>query len=110
LDIHPNNPGHTLIVPKEHHADLLETPDDVLAEILSKAKKIAPAIMKAVKADGFNSIFNTKPAAGQMVFHTHMHIIPRFTNDGLKHWPDKHLSAEELKKTKDKITAELKQR
>ena len=108
LDIHPNNPGHTLVVPKEHHADLLVTPDDILSDILSRTKKIAPAIMNAVGAQGFNSIFNTKPAAGQMVFHTHMHIIPRFTNDGLKHWPDKHLSADELKKVKEKILGELK--
>jgi len=107
LDIHPNNPGHTLIVPREHHKDLLETPDDVLAEILSKTKKIAPAIMKAVGAQGFNSIFNTKPAAGQVIFHTHMHIIPRFTNDGLKHWPDKHLSPEQMKKVKEQILKEL---
>ena len=108
LDIHPNNPGHALVVPKAHFHDLLETPDDVLADIMARTKKIAPAILKAVKADGFNSIFNTKPAAGQVVFHTHMHIIPRFTNDGLKHWPDKHLSAEELKKIKENIVSALK--
>jgi histidine triad (HIT) family protein len=86
---------------------LLETPDDVLAEILAKTKKIAPAIMKAVGAQGFNSIFNTKPAAGQVIFHTHMHIIPRFANDGLKHWPQKQLSQEEMKKVKEQILKEL---
>jgi len=108
LDIHPSNKGHTLVVPREHHADLLETPDDVLADILSRTKKIAPAIMNTVGAQGFNSIFNTKPAAGQVIFHTHMHIIPRFTNDGLKHWPEKHMSAEELKKVASEIKAQLK--
>jgi histidine triad (HIT) family protein len=107
LDIHPSNPGHTLVVPKAHYSDLLDTPDDVLAEILVKTKKIAPAVMKAVNAQGFNTIFNTKPAAGQVIFHTHMHIIPRFTNDGLKHWPDKHLSAEEMKKIKKDIVSVL---
>ncbi len=105
LDIHPNNKGHTLVVPKEHHTDLLETPDEVLTDIMSRTKKIAPAIMKAVKADGFNSIFNTKPAAGQVIFHTHMHIIPRFNNDGLKHWPELKTTPEELKKIKEKIIA-----
>ncbi len=103
LDIHPSNKGHTLVVPKEHHADLLETPDNVLAEIMSKTKQIAPAVIKAVNAQGFNTIFNTKPAAGQMVFHTHLHIIPRFTNDGLKHWPEQKTTAEELKKVKEQI-------
>jgi histidine triad (HIT) family protein len=108
LDIHPSNPGHTLVVPKAHYSDLLETPDDVLAEILVKTKRIAPAVMKAVNAQGFNTIFNTKPAAGQVIFHTHMHIIPRFTNDGLKHWPDKHLNVEEMKKIKKDIVSALK--
>src|SRR3990172_8992964 len=78
LDIAPSNPGHTLIVPRAHHVDLLETPDDVAAEITIKAKKIAAGVITAVKADGFNFVFNTKPAAGQVVFHTHAHIIPRF--------------------------------
>ena len=108
LDIHPSNKGHTLVVPREHHVDLLETPDDVLADILSRTKKIAPAVMKAVNAQGFNSIFNTKPAAGQVIFHTHMHIIPRFTNDGLKHWPEQKTTPEELKKIRDAIASNLK--
>ena len=108
LDIHPCNPGHALVVPKEHHTDLLDTPDDVLQDILSRTKKIAPAIMEAVKADGFNSIFNTKPAAGQVIFHTHMHIIPRFKNDGLKHWPEQPTTPEELNKIKEGIVSSLK--
>jgi histidine triad (HIT) family protein len=108
LDIHPNNPGHTLVVPKEHHTDLLETPDEVLKDILCRTKKIAPAIMKAVGAEGFNSIFNTKPAAGQVIFHTHMHIIPRFKGDGLKHWPEKPTTQEEMKRIKESVISALK--
>ncbi|MEM3154900.1 MAG: HIT family protein [Candidatus Woesearchaeota archaeon] len=108
LDIHPSNKGHTLVVPKEHYTDLLETPDEVLSEIIVKTKKIAPAVMNAVNAQGFNTIFNTKPAAGQMVFHTHLHIIPRFINDGLKHWPEQKTTPEELKKVKDSIISALK--
>ncbi len=107
LDIAPSSPGHTLVVPKEHYADLLDTPDDVLAEIITKAKKIAPAVVKGVNAQGFNTIFNTKPAAGQVVFHTHLHIIPRFTNDGLKHWPKIDMSKEEMKEIKEKIVSAL---
>ena len=107
LDIRPCNPGHTLVVPKEHHVDLLETPDDVLADIMSRTKKIAPAVVKAVNADGFNTIFNTKPAAGQVIFHTHMHIIPRFSGDGLKHWPEKEMTAEEMQKVKEGVIAAL---
>ncbi|MBW3016270.1 HIT family protein [Candidatus Woesearchaeota archaeon] len=107
LDIHPCNRGHALVVPKEHHSDLLETPDEVLAEIMSRTKKIAPAIVKAVKADGFNTIFNTKPAAGQCVFHTHLHIIPRYKDDGLKHWPEKEFSKDEMENIKKAIISAL---
>ena len=108
MDLHPCNPGHVLVVPKEHHEDLLDTPDEVLADIMSRTKKIAPAVVKAVGAEGFNSVFNTKKAAGQVIFHTHMHIIPRFTDDGLKHWPEKETTAEKLKEQAEKISAELK--
>lgn len=107
LDITPVNPGHTLVLPRAHHVDLLETPDDVLADIITRTKKIAAAIMKAVKADGFNIGVNTKPAAGQAVFHTHLHIIPRFNGDGLKTWPHKKLAEEEMQKIQTAIKENL---
>ncbi len=108
LDIAPVNPGHTLVVPRSHHVDLLETPDDVLSDMITRTKKIAAAVVKAVKADGFNIGVNTKPAAGQAVFHTHLHIIPRFSDDGLRHWPHKKLSQDEMQKVQDGIKAQLK--
>lgn len=107
LDIQPNNKGHTLVVPKAHHADLVQTPDDVLAKVMSVVRKLAPSIMDAVNAEGFNTIINTKPAAGQVIFHTHVHIIPRFSDDGLKHWPHKQMSQEEFKDVAQKIIAKL---
>lgn len=103
LDINPSNPGHTLVVPKEHHEDLLSTPNEILNDIMKHVKVISGAAMKAVKADGFNTIVNTKPAAGQVIFHTHFHIIPRFDNDGLKHWPAKKLPEEEMQKIQTAI-------
>ncbi|MBI4147005.1 HIT family protein [Candidatus Woesearchaeota archaeon] len=103
LDINPVNPGHTLVVPKEHHIDLLETPDEVLSDMLTRTKKIAAAVIKAVKADGFNVGINTKPAAGQVIFHTHLHIIPRFSTDGLKHWPSKKLERPEMDKVREAV-------
>ncbi len=107
LDITPTNKGHTLIVPKEHHEDFLNTPAELLEDIMKHVKIIAKAVMTAVKADGFNLIVNTKPAAGQVIFHTHFHIIPRFDNDGFRHWPGKHLPDEEMKKVQEEILAEL---
>ena len=108
LDINPVNAGHTLIVPKQHCTDLLDTPDDIIKDMMVHTKKVAKAAVAAVKANGFNIGINTKPAAGQVVFHTHLHIIPRFSNDGLKHWPHKKLEKAEMLKVKDEIKKALK--
>lgn len=108
LDIKPVNKGHTLVVPKEHFTDLFEMTDDVLSDVFVKVKKIAKTVMDAVKADGINIGMNNKPAAGQIVFHAHLHIIPRFTGDGLKHWPSKDATKEELLKTREEIVKYLR--
>lgn len=96
LDIKPINPGHTLVVTKEHHADILETPAHILSDLILASQKVGDAVMQAMKADGFNIGVNTKSAAGQAVFHTHFHIIPRFEKDGLKHWPHKKLTENQM--------------
>ena len=96
LDIMPIHKGHTLIIPKEHHADILDMPDDTLAELAKTAKKVSKAVKEATKADGFNVTQNNGAAAGQAVFHFHLHIIPRFTDDGLKTWPHAKVSEEEM--------------
>ena len=82
LDITPVNPGHVLIIPKEHYESLLETPDEILDGMLNDAKKIAKAILKAVNSDSFNLAINTGRNSGQVVPHLHIHIMPRFPNDG----------------------------
>jgi len=109
LDINPCNPGHTLIVPKKHCIDILDADEENAKEIMLKAKELAPKIVKAVNADGFNLIMNTKPEAGQVIMHAHMHIIPRFKDDGLKHWPKKDISKEDFKEIKNKIVSFLKE-
>ena len=81
LDISPASKGHALILLKGHYADLLEVPDEISAKILPLAKKVGDASMKALKADGFNVLINTKESAGQTVFHCHIHIIPRFAKE-----------------------------
>jgi len=82
LDIGPVNPGHTLVIPKEHYEDLISTPDEILDGMLNDAKKIAKAILKAVNSDGFNLVINNGKVSGQLVPHLHIHIMPRFPNDG----------------------------
>lgn len=108
LDIAPTNPGHTLIIPKEHFSTVLETPDDVLKELIITTKNIAKAVKEGVNADGVNIGINTEKAAGQIIFHTHLHIIPRFENDGLKSWPQKAYKPGQAENIKKEIIKHLK--
>ena len=107
LDIAPMNKGHALIVPKEHHKDLLDMPDNLLLEVMKAAKKVAKAIVKAVGADGFNIGQNNGRASGQAVMHYHIHIIPRFEDDGLKHWPQGKYEEGEIDKVAEDVKALL---
>ncbi|MBI4692370.1 MAG: HIT family protein [Candidatus Terrybacteria bacterium] len=86
LDITPINPGHILLVPKEHHENLYDMPDALLAKIAPLIKKLAIAVKKGVNAEGINIGMNNERPAGQLVFHAHFHIMPRFSNDGFRHW------------------------
>lgn len=89
LDINPINVGHTLVVPKVHYENILDTPLELLGDAMKMCKSIARVIKEELGADGINVGMNNFPAAGQAVFHTHFHVIPRFLNDGLKPWPHK---------------------
>lgn len=105
LDIFPIHPGHTLVVPKKHFVDIFDTPEKELQGIIAAAKKISPAVMKATKADGINIGMNNKPASGQVVMHTHLHVIPRFKDDGLKTWPQRPYNNDA---EKDKMATAIK--
>ena len=74
--------GHALLLPKEHYANLFELDDELAAKALVTAKKVAARMKDALGADGFNLVQNNGEAAGQTVFHFHMHLIPRYENDG----------------------------
>lgn len=104
LDIHPVSRGHTLVIPKKHVRDLLDADEDTLKSVMMRVKKVAHAVMKATGADGFNLSINTGEASGQVVFHLHFHIIPRFKTDNLKPWP--HMDSEP--KTRSEIAEAIK--
>ena len=83
MDIFPTVKGHTLIIPKEHCVNALDTPTHIAEKFYPIISKLANAIKKAYNADGINIIQNNGSASGQEVFHSHVHIIPRYNNDGL---------------------------
>ena len=88
LDIYPVNIGHALVIPKEHFENILETPEDVIAHMMKVVKKVSHGI-EGLKCDGINITMNNKKAAGQVVFHSHIHVIPRYDGDGFGLWHGK---------------------
>jgi histidine triad (HIT) family protein len=107
LDISPNNPGHTLVIPKTPTRNLLTIDARSWATVMEAVRMLAPKIKEAVGAEGINIIMNNEPAAGQIVFHAHVHIIPRFSNDGYKHWPGGEYGEGEMAQVGEKIRAAL---
>ena len=82
LDLGPAAKGHALILPKAHYANIYEIPEELAAKAIVLAKKMAGIMTEALGCDGFNIVQNNGEAAGQTVFHFHMHLIPRDKNDG----------------------------
>lgn len=98
LDIQPVSRGHLLVVPKEHSENLVEMDAQLMSTVFDAARKLGQAAEQGLGALGFNIIVNKGEAAGQLVFHTHVHMIPRYDNDGLRHWPKIELIEEEMEK------------
>jgi len=81
LDAAPASRGHTLLLTKQHFANLYDMPDDLIQKAMLLVKKVAVAMKAELKCDGLNIVQNNEPAAGQTVFHFHVHLIPRYEND-----------------------------
>lgn len=107
LDIKPVNPGHTLIIPKKHFGDFLETPEEILSMMTSVVKKIGQKIFDFKLGQGVNITNNIKSAAGQAVNHVHMHVIPRLENDGYELWHGREYAPGEAEKVAEKLKIEL---
>ena len=102
LDINPFTKGHTLVIPKEHSSGLLDTPDETLAAIVARVKKVAAHLKDALPCDGFNILQNNGAAAGQTVMHLHFHIVPRYGNEEIAFTSHKG-SMDELKALAERI-------
>lgn len=104
LDIGPAAFGHALIIPKDHYANLYEMPEELLGKVMSLAKVWGEKLVKALKADGLNLVQNNGLAAGQTVFHYHLHLIPRYEGDGVGElWTPGSLSEEQRKELVEKL-------
>ena len=110
LDQGPATEGHALILPKQHFANIYEIPDETAAKAMILGKKMATAMMKALHSDGFNLVQNNGEAAGQTVFHFHMHLIPRYEGDnaGIAAWKQGTLEDAVKEQIIESVTAELK--
>lgn len=106
LDVAPASKGHALILPKEHYANLYELDDILASKAFVLAKKMITVLKDIVGCDGYNVLQNNGEAAGQTVFHFHMHLIPRYkaakNNDILK-WSEETFSAEEMAEIRDAL-------
>src|SRR5829696_25261 len=84
MDIAPATPGHALVVPRRHWADLLEIEADDLSATVIAAQRLARRMKEVLDADGINLINACGAAAWQTVFHFHIHVVPRYEDDPLK--------------------------
>ena len=105
LDVAPATKGHALILPKDHCRNLYDLPEEAGAAVMKMAQKIALKMKDKLHCDGVNLVQNNEETAGQTVFHFHMHIIPRYADDGqVIGWKPGQSAAEEL----DAVAEELK--
>lgn len=105
LDLGPATKGHALIIPKQHYADIFEIPEETVGDAMKLAKKMAELMTEKLGCDGFNIVQNNGETAGQTVKHFHIHLIPRYKDDG-QHilWEPGEVSQDELEMIKRQIT------
>ncbi len=107
LDIRPLNLGHTLVIPKEHYVDIFDVPEELLSEIHVTAKRMSFAIKEATSADGISIIQQNGKAAGQDIFHLHVHVVPRYEGQRLPRFSD----LREVERTKlDEMAEKIRKR
>lgn len=107
LDIHPVNPGHTIVIAKRHSRNIFDVLPEDWDAVTKSVRKLSGVIEKALDADGININMNNREHAGQVVDHLHVHIIPRFKGDGFKLWHQSSYKDGEAVLVQEKILAQL---
>jgi histidine triad (HIT) family protein len=109
LDINPVTRGHVLVIPKDSSSsNIFDISAPEWSAMMETVRKVAIALEQALGADGVNLVMNNREHAGQIIFHPHVHLIPRFRGDGLKHWPQGKYAQGEADVVKEKIRSALK--
>lgn len=108
MDLGAASEGHSLILPKNHYANLMELDEKTAAGVLPLAGKISRAMMKSLQCDGLNLVQNNGAEAGQTVMHFHLHMIPRYKGGNeVIEWRPGNPDAEQLEKIAEKIKEAL---
>jgi histidine triad (HIT) family protein len=105
LSIHPNHAGHTLVIPKKYARNLFDMDAITLSHLMETVQKVVAAVQKATDCGGINLAMNNEAVAGQVIFHAHVHVIPRFAGDGFKFFPPTTYAPGEAAATAEKIRA-----
>ena len=108
LDAAPAAKGHSLIIPKQHFDNIYNIDTEAAAKVMPLAGKIANSMKKTFNCDGVNVLQNNEPAAGQTVFHFHVHVIPRYNDDNLGLlWKQNETDAEEQKRIAEELSSNI---
>lgn len=108
FDILPISPGHTIIVPKNHVADIEGLSDEEMSAMSLALKKIGKAVLDGLGVKGYSVFLDNKSAANQHVPHVHFHLVPRAEGDGLERWPQSGYSEGEAEHCLKQIQNNLK--
>jgi histidine triad (HIT) family protein len=108
LDIRPLNEGHALVISKEHYENIFDIPRELIEYVHGVTKRIALAVEETTKADGISIIQQNGKAAGQEIFHLHIHVIPRYEGQKLPSFSElAEADREKLSQTAAKIRQHL---
>jgi len=107
MDISPATPGHALVVPRTHSADLLAISEEDLSHTFTAARRLAQRMSEVLEPDGFNILNSCGPAAWQTVFHFHVHVVPRYEDDPLKlPWIPREGDADDIARVAERLRGE----
>jgi len=110
LDIRPANPGHVLVIPKEHFEILPQLPEQLNSNLLQLVKLIAQAQIETIGAEGVNILQNNGGVAGQAVRHIHFHVIPRYKGDKVSfNWDPQEMDEEQMEEIQKRLSERAKE-